>query len=374
VAADPDLVATVAGAALPRSRRHATVSHEEHVRRMVAGRAKAKAAREAAGEETAAERRRRLVKAGRGANLNQQFADIFEAARQQSARAPDPMQSQPSAVRPPADDRLVTLIVETVACRHVLEDIRELLRTPPPRLGLATPVGYLDPGPALLASNRGRHGVPGGPLIGIGESSYSSSDARENFGISGSLADAAVGASAMGAAVKISEISAAGLQPVVMSADPARCERHGRLDCAICRFEEAMLARAVAASADGVTVARSPASGAAEGFVQDQFSTEAIRSAPDRVAPEGGSAAGAGTYGAAPAGYDPGVWDEMAGEIAGEDEEAASAVAPAGVEDRLWEGRLAFHRANRMWVPEWGPEPGREGCLVPEWLLGGERR
>jgi hypothetical protein len=108
-----------------------------------------------------------------------------------------------------------------------------------------------------------------------------------------------------------------------------RCEQHGRLDCELCRLEEEVLGRTVAASAGGVTVARSPA----------------------------------------PAAYDPGVWDEMAGEIAAEDEEAVSAVAPAGVEDRLWEGRLAFHRANRMWVPEWGPEPGKDGCLVPGWLL-----
>jgi hypothetical protein len=301
------------------------LSGEEQSRRIKAGLARSKAAqaaRVATSEEAVAERRRR-VKAAARTHVAKTAPHVDDIAFDWSAEdpmaatmvpynGPHPLHHQPqrSAVRPPPADCLATLIVETVACRHVLEEIRELLR-PPPRLGPVASTGDLKAGAAQLASNRGRHGAPGGPLIGIGESSYSPSDAREIFGSLASVSAAAVG---------------------VMSADaPEKISGNSSTS----RFNPEF-------AGDGT--------GAALGY--------------------GASLTEQGLLADA---YDHGVWSAMANEVAAEDEPAVSAVAPAGVEDRLWEGRLAFHRANRMWVPEWGPEPGKEGCLVPGWLLGGER-
>jgi len=35
----------------------------------------------------------------------------------------------------------------------------------------------------------------------------------------------------------------------------------------------------------------------------------------------------------------------------------------------LWGQRLTLWQRWRMWVPEWGPRPGQEGCLAPDYLL-----
>lgn len=40
-------------------------------------------------------------------------------------------------------------------------------------------------------------------------------------------------------------------------------------------------------------------------------------------------------------------------------------------EAELWGKRLHTWRANRLWMPDWGPRPGQPDCQVPPYLMNG---
>lgn len=57
-------------------------------------------------------------------------------------------------------------------------------------------------------------------------------------------------------------------------------------------------------------------------------------------------------------------------EMAAEDEEPP----PPPDDDEVWERRLRLYHANRLWLPDWGPRPGQDGCQAPYELVQGRRR
>lgn len=57
-------------------------------------------------------------------------------------------------------------------------------------------------------------------------------------------------------------------------------------------------------------------------------------------------------------------------EMAAEDDEPP----PPPDEWEVWERRLTLFRGQRMWLPDWGPLPGQDGCLVPYEMLNGGHR
>lgn len=53
-----------------------------------------------------------------------------------------------------------------------------------------------------------------------------------------------------------------------------------------------------------------------------------------------------------------------------EDEE----IPPPPDDDDVWRRRAAMFLQNKLWLPEWGPRPGQDGCRVPIEYLRGARR
>lgn len=72
-----------------------------------------------------------------------------------------------------------------------------------------------------------------------------------------------------------------------------------------------------------------------------------------------------------PRGIGAGMDDPMA-HMASEFAEMAAEldeIPPPPDETEVWEGRLNLYRGSRMWLPDWGPRPGQDGCLAPPGLL-----
>ncbi len=69
--------------------------------------------------------------------------------------------------------------------------------------------------------------------------------------------------------------------------------------------------------------------------------------------------------------------DQMAQELAEESawdaEELEPAPPPPPDNHALWQRRLSSWRGSRLWMPEWGPRPGQEGCKAPASMLNGRR-
>ncbi len=64
---------------------------------------------------------------------------------------------------------------------------------------------------------------------------------------------------------------------------------------------------------------------------------------------------------------------ELAEEAAWDAEEPEPAPPPPPDNHALWQRRLSSWRGSRLWMPEWGPRPGQEGCKAPASMLNGRR-
>ena len=56
---------------------------------------------------------------------------------------------------------------------------------------------------------------------------------------------------------------------------------------------------------------------------------------------------------------------EEVAELAAEDDE----LPPEPDESEVWARRLRLFRQARLWQPDWGPAPGKDGCRVPAEML-----